>query len=109
MLKSIDRNYYDSWSGSKRRDRQGPHLGGDPLFSVSHRERISSDRRIFEARLRLAAGGYSAAAPGEARSRARRLQNLAPLRERAVVRRFDVRAVAGGPLSALVDDGAAEI
>ena len=48
-----------------------------------------------------------AAAPGEARSRARRLQDLAPLRERAVVRRSDVRAGARGPLSALVDDGAA--
>ena len=64
-----------------RGGRQGPHLGGDPLLSVSHGERISSDHRTFEARVRLAAGGYRAAASGEARSRARRLQDLAPFRE----------------------------
>jgi len=87
--------------------RQGSHLGGDPRLALSHGERISSDHRTPEGRVRLAAGGYGAAAPGEARSRARRLQELAPLRERAVVRRPDVRAVAGRPLSAPVDDGAA--
>src|SRR5208337_2131692 len=87
--------------------RQGPHLGGDPLLPVSHGERLSSDHRTFEARVRLAAGGYRAAAPGKARSRARRLQDLAPLRERQVVRRPDDRTIAGGPLSASFDDGAA--
>ena len=69
--------------GSARGGRQGSHLGGDPLLAVSHGERLSSDHRTFEARVRLAAGGYGTAAPGEARSRARRLQDLAPLRERA--------------------------
>ena len=58
-------------------NRQGPHLGGDPLLAVSHGERLPSDHRTSEARLRLAAGGYAAAAPGKARNRARRLQNLA--------------------------------
>jgi hypothetical protein len=43
-----------------------PHPGGDPLFSVSHGERISSDHRALEARVRLAAGGYRASAPREA-------------------------------------------
>jgi hypothetical protein len=38
-------------------------LGGDPLFSVSHGERLSSDHLTFEARIRLAAGGYRTAAP----------------------------------------------
>src|SRR5262249_12362841 len=62
--------------------------------------------RSFEARARLAAGGYRAATPGEARSGAWQLQDLARLRERAAVRRFDVRAGARGPLSAPCDDGA---
>src|SRR5947207_3470462 len=31
--------------GPKGGGRQGSHLGGDPLFSVSHRERLSSDHR----------------------------------------------------------------
>src|ERR1700732_5194143 len=88
-------------------ERQGSHLGGDPLSAVSHGERLSSDHRTFEARLRLAARGYGTAAPGKARSRARRLQSLASRRKRAAVCRFDVRADARGPLSAAFDDGAA--
>jgi class 3 adenylate cyclase len=42
-----------------------------------------------------------------AQQRLAKLQGLAPYRKRAVVRRFDVRAGARGPLPALVHDGAA--
>ena len=90
----------------KRDGRRGPHLGGDPLFPVSHGERISPDHRTFEARVRLAAGGCRTAAPREARGRARRFQDLAALRECRVVRRPNVRSGARGPLSGSFDDGA---
>ena len=82
-------------------------MGGDPLFPVSHGESVPSDHRTFEACVRLAAGGYRTAAPGEARSRARRVQGLAAFRKCQIVRRLDVGYRAGRPLSTPVDDGTA--
>ena len=44
------------WKGCGRRAARIA-LGGDPLFSVSHGERLSSDHRTSKASVRLAAGG----------------------------------------------------